>query len=315
MHILILGKNGQVGFELQKTLAPLGRVTAWDRTHLDLDASDTIVPRILALNPDLIVNAAAYTAVDAAETDNETAHRVNAVAPGLLAQAALQCRAGLIHYSTDYVFDGAQSRPYTEDDAPNPLNVYGETKLEGEREIARTEAPYWIFRVSGIYGNRSKNFLLTMQRLAGERNTIRVVSDQTGAPSWCASIAQATADVIQSASTQQASLQEAMQDTRGIYHMTCAGETSWYGFAEAIFQLSDGVGPELQAIPTSEYPTPAQRPPYWVLNNRKLETTFQVFMPRWRDALQRCLEAQSNDANAPQAIPSPSTTSGESHLE
>ncbi len=293
MHILILGKNGQVGYELQKTLAPLGKISAWGRDELDLNSSDEIIPRLRVLNPDLIVNAAAYTAVDTAESNRETAFQVNAVAPGLLAQAAHACQAGLIHYSTDYVFDGTSSTPYREEDIANPLNVYGESKLQGEFEIRQTTVPHWIFRISGIYGYRSKNFLLTIQRLADEGKTIRVVSDQTGAPTWSFSVAQTTAEIIKNALRQSASLRNVMRRNLGVYHMTCSGETSWYGFAKAIFEHRDERQPVLEAIPTSEYPTPARRPPYWVLNNEKLKRTFSVCMPPWDEVLKTCLQEQT----------------------
>jgi dTDP-4-dehydrorhamnose reductase len=284
VKILLTGVNGQVGWELQRTLAPLGEVVAADRSLLDLADTAGIRRRVAAIAPDLIVNPAAYTAVDKAESEPGLAQAVNADAPGELAA----CGIPLVHFSTDYVFDGRKSAAYTEADAPNPLGVYGTTKLAGEQAVQHAAVPHLILRTSWVYGLRGHNFLRTMQRLARERDTLAVVDDQFGAPTWSRLIAEATALVV--ARWLDRSNQTA---TSGIYHLSCGGRTSWHGFTAAILaQLAapDEKLARLSAIPTSGYPTPAARPANSQLDCDKLTATFGVRLPNWESALALCLE-------------------------
>jgi len=295
VRILLTGVNGQVGWELQRALAPLGEVIAADRSRLDLADTAAIRRAVDAIAPDLIVNPAAYTAVDKAETEPDLVHAINAAAPGELAQAAAVRGIPLVHFSTDYVFDGRKPTPYTEVDAPNPLGVYGATKLAGEQAVQRAGAPHLILRASWVYGLRGRNFLLTMQRLLRERETLAVVNDQFGAPTWSRLIAEATALVI--ARWLDRPEQTA---TSGIYHLSCGGRTSWHGFTAAIrahLAESDAKLAHLTAIPTSGYPTPAARPANSQLDCDKLAATFGVRLPDWEITLALCLEQ-----NLPQAM-------------
>ena len=288
MRILLTGVNGQVGWELQRTLAPLGEVIAADRGMLDLADTASIRRGVDAIAPDLIVNPAAYTAVDKAESESELAHAINATAPGELAQAAAARGIPLVHFSTDYVFDGRKSGAYTEADVPNPLGVYGASKLAGEQAVLAAGIPHLILRTSWVYGLRGRNFLLTMQRLARERDSLAVVDDQFGAPTWSRLIAEATALVI--ARWLDRSGQTA---TSGIYHLTCDGRTSWHGFTAAILAhlaQTDEKLARLTAIPTAGYPTPAARPANSQLNSDKLAATFGVRLPDWESALALCLD-------------------------
>lgn len=294
MRILLTGVNGQVGWELQRALAPLGEVIAADRNCLDLAGTSSIRRTVNAIAPDLIVNPAAYTAVDKAETEPELAHAINAAAPGELAQAAAACGIPLVHFSTDYVFDGRKSTPYTEADAPNPLGVYGATKLAGEQAVARAGAPHLILRTSWVYGRRGHNFLLAMQRLLRERDTLAVVDDQFGAPTWSRLVAEATALVV--ARWLDRPDQTA---TSGLYHLSCGGRTSWHGFSAAIRAHLAGADTKLAsltAIPTSGYPTPAARPTNSQLACDKLAATFGVRLPDWETALALCLEQNLRQA-------------------
>ena len=284
MKILLTGVNGQVGWELQRTLAPLGEVIAADRSLLDLADAACIRRTVAAIAPDLIVNPAAYTAVDKAESEPELARAINAAAAAELAA----CGIPLVHFSTDYVFDGRKAAAYTEADVPNPLGVYGATKLAGEQAVARAGIPYLILRTSWVYGLRGRNFLLTMQRLARERDSLAVVDDQFGAPTWSRLIAEATALVI--ARWLDRPDQTAVS---GIYHLTCGGRTSWHGFTAAILAhlgTSEAKLARLSAIPTSGYPTPAARPANSALNCDRLAATFGVRLPDWENALALCLE-------------------------
>jgi len=288
VRILLTGVNGQVGWELQRTLAPLGEVIAAERSRLDLADTAAIRRAVDAIAPDLIVNPAAYTAVDKAESESELARAINAAAPGELAQAAAARGIPLVHFSTDYVFDGRKPTPYTEADAPNPLGVYGATKLAGEQAVARAGAPHLILRTSWVYGLRGRNFLLTMQRLLRERDSLAVVDDQFGAPTWSRLIAEATALAI--ARWLDRPDQTA---TSGIYHLSCSGRTSWHGFTAAILAhlaATDAKLARLTAIPTSGYPTPAARPANSQLDCGKLAATFGVRLPDWETALALCLE-------------------------
>lgn len=284
MKILLTGVNGQVGWELQRTLAPLGEVIAADRSLLDLADTGCIRRTVAAIAPDLIVSPAAYTAVDKAESEPELARAINAAAAAELAA----CGIPLVHFSTDYVFDGRKATAYTEADVPNPLGVYGATKLAGEQAVARAGIPHLILRTSWVYGLRGRNFLLTMQRLARERDSLAVVDDQFGAPTWSRLIAEATALVI--ARWLDRPDQTAVS---GIYHLTCGGRTSWHGFTAAILAhlgTSEAKLARLSAIPTSGYPTPAARPANSALNCDRLAATFGVRLPDWENALALCLE-------------------------
>ena len=288
MKILLAGKDGQVGWELQQTLAPLGEVVACDRATLDLTNPDQIVSVVRAVKPEVIVNAAAYTAVDQAESEPELAFAVNAKAPGILAEEAKRLGALLVHYSTDYIFDGTKTSPYVEDDEPGPLSCYGRTKLAGERAILATGSANLIFRTGWVYGLRGRNFLLTMLRLGREKSEIRVVNDQVGAPTWCRMIAEATGRVL----SQTAISGRGSPEKYGIYHLTAGGQTSWHGFAERIFatfSLPEQAGaPRLIPIPSSAYPLPAKRPPYSVLSNAAFAREWGSALPDWQTGLGAC---------------------------
>lgn len=292
MRILLIGKNGQIGWELERKLAGLGEITAPGKQELDLCHADQIRQTVREIRPDLIINAAAYTAVDKAEDEPDLAMTLNGVAPGILAEEAKKVGSALIHYSTDYVFDGNKaSESYQEEDAPNPLSVYGRTKLVGEQAIVRQEIPYLILRTCWVYGTRGKNFLLTILRLSKERKEIRIVNDQLGAPTWCGAIAQATRRIVDSlVDPTEKHLVENMNKVSGIYQLSCGGETSWYGFARAILEHSKGAElAKIIPIPTSEYPTPARRPARSVLSNAKIERVLGIKMPLWDEALKQCL--------------------------
>lgn len=284
MKILLTGVNGQVGCELQRSLAPLGEVIAADRNVLDLADTAAIRRAVSAIAPDLIVNPAAYTAVDKAESETGLVYAINAAAPRELAA----CGIPLVHFSTDYVFDGHKAGAYTEDDTPSPLGVYGASKLAGEQAVQCAGIPHLILRSSWVYGLRGRNFLLTLQRLARERDSLAVVDDQFGAPTWSRLIAEATALVI--ARWLDRPDQTA---TSGVYHLSCDGRTSWHGFAAAILAHLAGADEKrarLTAIPTSGYPTRAARPANSQLDCGKLAATFGVRLPDWETALALCLE-------------------------
>lgn len=287
MKVLITGANGQVGWELQRTLAPLGEMVVLGHADLDLANADAIRQVLRHAAPDLIVNAAAYTAVDRAEQDAGSAHAVNGIAPGILAEEAQRSNAALVHYSTDYVFDGAKGSPYEEIDATHPQSVYGMSKLAGEKAIAAVNCAHLILRTSWVYGARGKNFLLTMQRLAGERAELRVVNDQVGAPTWSRLLAEATALMLGQC-LHKGSVTEHLRDKGGLYHLSAGGQTSWFGFASAIVQGRDNP-PRLTPISTDEYPLPAARPAYAVLSNDKIARHFGICLPDWRQSLGQCL--------------------------
>jgi dTDP-4-dehydrorhamnose reductase len=285
--ILVTGINGQVGYELLRSLQGLGRVVGCDRTALDLDNPDAIRRVVREVKPTLIVNPAAYTAVDKAESDVEGATRLNVQAPAVLAEEAKQLGAALVHYSTDYVFDGTKDSPYVETDAVNPQNVYGRTKLEGEQAIAASGCDHLIFRTSWVYGRRGKNFLLTMLKLGAEREELSVVADQIGAPTWSRTIAELTANVL---AQNVASDRSWWASHSGVYHLTAGGSTSWHGFAQAIFELSDADNkPRVNAIPASAFPTAAARPANSRMSGAKLADVFNVRAPDWKDALKLCV--------------------------
>lgn len=289
MKIILTGVTGQVGWELQRTLMTIGEVIPVGRNEslqLDLAKTDSIRQIIREVKPDLIVNPAAYTAVDKAELEPELAMAINGIAPGVIAEEAKKIGAALIHYSTDYVFDGNQKIAYTEQDRPNPQNIYGKTKLAGEEAIASVGVPHLILRTSWVYGWRGKNFLLTMLRLAQEREEIRVVADQIGAPTWSRMIAEVTAQIL----SQADNVSDFLTTQGGLYHLTASGQTSWYGFAKTIFALdvkqNERKLQRLSAITTKEYPTPASRPAYSLLNNQKLSDNFGVMLPDWERSLE-----------------------------
>lgn len=281
--ILILGANGQVGTELQRSFADTGEIMAWDRKTADLSKPEELRPLIAQLQPDVILNAAAYTAVDRAESEPELATMVNAVAPRVLAEEAARINALLVHYSTDYVFDGSKKSPWTEDDPANPLNVYGRTKLAGEQGIQDAGGRYLIFRTSWVYGPHGHNFLKTMLRLGSERDELKIVDDQYGAPTSSAAIADATRKVVDKAAGY------------GIYHLTCGGVTTWCRFAQEIFgqyqQRSGKKMARIIPIPSSEYSTPAKRPVNSVLSNEKLWSSFEIALPEWQSALTETIKA------------------------
>lgn len=295
MNILLIGRNGQVAHELRRSLACLGDVRIVDRQSdpaVDLSEIEGLGERVMALRPDLIVNAAAYTAVDKAESEPDLAQRVNGDAPRLLAEVAARLGAGFIHYSTDYVFPGDAERPYSEDAATGPLGVYGRGKLAGELGVQASGADFLIFRTAWVYGRRGGNFLLTMLRLMAERERLGIVDDQFGAPTWSRMIAEVTALAI-AKSIQGGRFRPPAGS--GIYHLTAAGSTAWFGFAERIRDQAQARGllPEaaarLDPIPTSAYPTPARRPAYSVLDNDKLRRDFGLALPDWETGLDLCL--------------------------
>ncbi|MCX2898910.1 dTDP-4-dehydrorhamnose reductase [Pseudomonas mandelii] len=288
MKILISGQHGQVSRELQLRLGVLGELIVLGRDQMDLAQPDQIRQQIQRLRPDLIINAAAHTAVDLAESEPEAAFAVNGVAPGILAEEALELGVPLIHYSTDYVFDGSKPGPYTEDDAPNPLGVYGQSKLAGERAITQVEGQHLILRTSWVYSNHGRNFLLTMQRLLQEKPQLRIVADQIGAPTWAGTIAVSTFALIER-------WQAGDAGAWGIYHLSAEGETSWFGFAQAIGEELRKQGKpcaNLLPIPSSEYPTPAARPLNSRLDCTRLQQEWGVSQPVWTAALGECLAEQ-----------------------
>ncbi|WP_339425148.1 dTDP-4-dehydrorhamnose reductase [Pseudomonas proteolytica] len=288
LKILITGQHGQVTRELQQRLQGLGELVVLGRDQLDLANPEQIRQQVRSHRPGLIINAAAHTAVDQAENEPDVAFAINATAPGVLAEEAKALGIPLIHYSTDYVFDGSKPAPYTEDDVPNPLGVYGASKLAGEQAIAAVGGQYLILRTSWVYSSHGKNFLLTMQRLLQEKPHMRIVADQIGAPTWAGTIADSTRALIERWQAGQAG-------EWGVYHLTAQGETSWFGFAQAIGEqlLAEGMAcAALEGIPASEYPTPAKRPLNSRLDCSRLQQQWQVSQPQWREALRECLAQQ-----------------------
>jgi dTDP-4-dehydrorhamnose reductase len=281
--ILVTGSSGQVGWELQTTLAPLGAVTALDVEQMDLAKPDAIRRVVRELKPGIIVNAAAYTAVDKAESEPDLAMQVNGVAPGILAEEAKRLGAVLVHYSTDYVFDGELDRAYTEDDAPNPVNAYGRTKLAGERAIESVGGQYLILRSSWVYSARGANFVLTVLRLAREKPELAMVDDQSGSPTWARWLAQATADLLRK--------RDVISHQGGTYHLVAAGHATRFELAAAILDATKelsgdpGARPRLSPIKTAQYPLPARRPPRPVLSTGRIERGFGVTPRHWRDQL------------------------------
>jgi dTDP-4-dehydrorhamnose reductase len=299
--ILLTGVTGQVGWELQKSLMNLGEVIPVSRhvnnshLYMDLSKPDSIRQVIREIQPDLIINPGAYTAVDKAESEPELAMAVNGIAPGIIAEEAKLIGAGVIHYSTDYVFDGKSSKPYTEIDQPEPQNIYGKTKLAGEKAIQAIAVPHLIIRTSWVYGLRGKNFLMTMLKLAKEREELKVVDDQVGSPTWSRLIAESTAQIL---SLGKYNFQDFFHNNSGTYHLTSTGQTSWYDFAKAIFEVVPNRNQyklqNLVAIPTFEYPTPTKRPAFSTLNTAKVSQTFGLVLPNWRENLE-LMQFQVND--------------------
>jgi dTDP-4-dehydrorhamnose reductase len=293
VKILLFGKSGQVGWELQRSLAPLGEVIALDRHSTEYGGKpvsgdflnpDALASTVMTLRPDVVVNAAAYTAVDKAESDSANAHTINALAPTSIAQAATKTGAMLVHYSTDYVFDGQPGKPWEEVDVPRPLSVYGASKLAGEQGIVASGVRHFIFRTSWVYAARGGNFAKTMLRLAQEREALSVINDQTGAPTGAELLADVTAHALRRPAPS------------GIYHLAAAGSTTWYGYAEHIFALARKQGvvlklddAQLKAISTLEYKTAAQRPLNSTLNCEKLKSTFDLNLPHWTLGIERML--------------------------
>jgi dTDP-4-dehydrorhamnose reductase len=293
VRILLIGASGQVGWELARSLMPLGEVLVPQRTRCDLARPETLAALVAELAPQVIVNAAAYTAVDRAEAEEALAMRVNAEAVGELAVAARRSGALLLHYSTDYVFDGSKAGPYVESDPVAPLNAYGRSKLAGEQAIAAAGCEHLIFRTTWVYAARGANFLRTMLRLGAERESLRIVADQFGAPTWARNIADASALALAQAQRERA----AGRFTSGVFHLAGGGETSWHGFAEAIFAQARATLPdnrlrvtEVLPIATADYPTPAARPPNSRLDQQALAERFGLRLPHWETALTRCIE-------------------------
>ena len=299
--ILLTGANGQLGYELSRMLPHLGEVTSLDRQKLDLSKLEDIRKVIRSARPNLIVNAAAFTAVDQAESNEAAARAINSVAPAVMAEEAKKIGATVVQYSTDFVFDGTKSTPYVEGDSPNPQNVYGKTKLEGERAIQHTGVPHLIFRTAWVYATRGRNFLLTVLRLATQREELRIVQDQVGTPTWSREIARGTTEILAQLFRRDGSA-GGLEATTGVYHMTAGGETSRYDFAKAILEEASKRGqtaPWFQAatnnlplltrrvipINTKEYPAPAHRPAYSVLSTARLARTFHIQLPDWREQL------------------------------
>jgi dTDP-4-dehydrorhamnose reductase len=278
--ILLTGARGQIGYELARVLTEHGQVVALDRAQLDLANAEAIRATLRSLRPRIVVNAAAYTAVDRAEQERELAYAVNAHAPGVIAEEVKRLDAVLVHFSTDYVFDGHASTPYAEDAPTAPLSVYGASKLEGERAVATSECASLVLRTSWVYALRGHNFLLTIRRLAAERDELTVVADQFGVPNWAHALAAATARIVGGGESR-------LRERAGLYHLSGTGATSWFDFARAIIGPTER--PRLTAITTAQYPTAARRPAYAVLDSAKFRETFGFGLPDWRTMLSECL--------------------------
>ncbi len=290
-RILLTGRNGQVGWELQRSLASFGKAIAVDADEMDLADPNAIRSVVRDVRPDIIINPAAYTAVDKAESDPELAMAVNGIAPGILAEEAQRLGAVLVHFSTDYVFDGSKPAPYTEDDVPNPQSVYGRTKLAGELAVRSSGCKHLIFRTSWVYGVHGGNFVKTMLRLAKERSELRIVADQFGAPTWARDLAQATVSTL---TRWQKKNWES--NLGGLYHLTAGGRTNWHQYTEEIIRLAREYDAalaakplDIRAIATHEYPVPAKRPANSVLANDKIDRAFGIRLPEWQDSLSECV--------------------------
>ncbi|HEX9672697.1 MAG TPA: dTDP-4-dehydrorhamnose reductase [Burkholderiales bacterium] len=303
-RILVIGRNGQVGWELLTALEPLGTVIGLDRNGMDLASPDSIRRAIRGAKPDVIVNAAAYNNVDRAESESALAMQVNGIAPGVMAEEAKRLGAILVHYSTDYVFDGERDRPYIEDDPPNPVNAYGKSKLAGERAVAAAGGSHLILRTSWVYSARGSNFVLTVLRLAREKPELSVVDDQSGSPTWARALASATAELLRR--------KELITRASVVYHLTAGGHTSRYAFARAIIDIMKEVSgipdgwASVKPITSDQYPLPARRPPHPVASTDKIKRVFGIEMPRWEDQLRSCLRdhaASWRTGSTSQALP------------
>ncbi len=296
MNILLLGKDGQVGWELERALAPLGEVAALGRAEADLAREDDLRAAVRARKPQVIVNAAAYTRVDAAESEPEVARLVNAAAPGILAEEARRLGAALIHYSTDYVFDGKLRRPYREDDPPNPLSVYAKTKLQGELAIEEAGGSYLILRTSWVYSQRRPCFLRSVLEWSRTRTSLRIAADQVGVPTWCRWVAGSTAAILAQARRSPA---ERVGEHRGIYHLASAGSATRFEWAQEILRLDPRPheqrvhADEISAARSDEFPVPAPRPPYSALDSSKIAREFGIACPPWAQALRLAMDPQT----------------------
>ena len=292
MKILLTGATGQVGWELARTLMPVGEVVAVDRSQADLADLKALRAIIQQHQPDVIVNPAAYTAVDKAETERDLAFLINAEAPGVLAEEAKKIGALLVHYSTDYVFDGTKNALYTEEDSTNPINVYGQSKLAGEQTIQSVAGDYLILRTSWVYANRGNNFLKTILRLAAEREELKIVADQIGSPTWARLIAETTAHILRQTLLER----QGGSFNSNVYHLTSSGDTSWHGFAQKIVEIIREQGKvvlknkAIHPIPTTDYPLPAKRPANSRLSTNRLEHQFGLTLPSWDNALRLCMQ-------------------------
>lgn len=298
-RVLLLGGSGQVGSALRRSMAPGFEVHAPTSAQLSLEDGAALADEIQRLRPQLVINAAAYTAVDRAEQEPDRAMAINARAPEILARETAALDAALVHYSTDYVFDGSKDTPYREDDPPAPLNVYGRSKLAGDEAVRAHAGAYLIFRTSWVYAGAGRNFLLTMRRLLRERDELNVVDDQIGAPTSAEAIAAATVAVVRQGGDEPAGF---LSRHAGLFNLSCVGQTSWYGFACAIrnhMARSEPKLAKLRPIPTTEYPTPARRPAYSVLDNSRLRNEFGIELPDWRDGLAQVLRALEVDEPDP----------------
>jgi dTDP-4-dehydrorhamnose reductase len=292
MKILLFGKNGQVGWELNRSLQGIGDVIALGRDEADFSRPESLRDIVRENQPDTIINAVAYTAVDKAEEEESLALIINGVAPGVLAEEALKCNALFVHYSTDYVFDGTKDSPYVEADEPNPINAYGRTKLAGEQAVQSSGCDYLIFRTSWVYASRGHNFVLTILRLAAEREELSIVADQIGSPTSARLIAETTTGFLSHESNRfrEGSI------VPGLYHLTCSGETSWHGFTEAVIEQYTRLNDvplalkTIRAISSADYPTAAQRPMNSRLSNTKIEQVLGESLPEWHEVLSQCIE-------------------------
>jgi dTDP-4-dehydrorhamnose reductase len=298
-RILVIGSGGQLGWELQRALRTLGAVIPVDRHQMDLASPQAIRTTMRTLGPDIVINAAAYTAVDRAESETVLAMAVNGEAPGILAEEARRMGAFLVHYSTDYVFDGSKDGLYSEGDTANPLGAYGRSKLAGEQAIQSVDSPHYIFRTSWLYSARGQNFLRTILRLVGGNTELRVVNDQVGAPTWARTLAEATAGVLASAIGARGVNLDYLRGKSGLYHVTAGGAVSWFGFAQAIVAEARAIVGEktgvLIPIPAAEYPSLARRPSNSRLDNTKFRAAFGVSLPQWDAVLPLCIRELTDD--------------------
>ncbi|MEJ2793820.1 dTDP-4-dehydrorhamnose reductase [Iodobacter sp. LRB] len=299
LRILLTGKNGQLGFELQRSLAVLGSVIAVDREDCDLSDPDAIRALVARTQPHVIVNPAAHTAVDKAESEHELAHAINTIAPQVLADEAAKIGALLVHYSTDYVFDGTKDGWYSETDTPNPQSVYGKTKLAGELAIAAANPRHLIFRTSWVFGAHGGNFLKTILRLAGEREELKIIADQHGAPTAASLLADVTAHAIRQVLQTESVAESKSCDLYGTYHLVAGGSTTWHGYAQSVVELAKSAGVAIKAaqilpIPTSAYPLPAVRPANSQLSTEKLQAAFGLCMPDWQKGVTQVMTLLSN---------------------